>query len=382
MEQKNRRKIEIFLLVLILALSAIFAVQVRFSVSGSAIALDKNAEIRPEEEIIIRFPMVPFSGRFVDGAEIIPRTDAKYRWRGKDLIIAPKKFWQPETGYKIILPAGRTLIYSKIERSEFYFSTVKYPAVTEVFPASGAKDVIFGIEDPIIVRLDSPVEGFYLDFNLDPGGAFINEVNPERTEFRLLPKENSDGQKYDLKINISYIGAKKIDDVGEEDLEEKKEIYAGSFETFSFKNMSWEKDFSARLDQARKYTRPKLKEGKYIDVNISQQILSIFENGKLIDSFLISSGLRGMDTPKGNFQVHNKAPRPWSKAYSLYMPYWMAIVPDGKYGLHELPEWPGGYKEGANHLGIPVSHGCVRLGVGSAKTVYDWVEIGTPVVIY
>jgi lipoprotein-anchoring transpeptidase ErfK/SrfK len=64
------------------------------------------------------------------------------------------------------------------------------------------------------------------------------------------------------------------------------------------------------------------------------------------------------------------------------MPFWMAVAADGKFGIHELPEWPGGYKEGANHLGIPVSHGCIRLGVGPAKQVYDWTEVGTPVVIY
>jgi lipoprotein-anchoring transpeptidase ErfK/SrfK len=64
------------------------------------------------------------------------------------------------------------------------------------------------------------------------------------------------------------------------------------------------------------------------------------------------------------------------------MPYWMAIVPGGKFGIHELPEWPGGYKEGANHLGTPVSHGCVRLGVGPAQTVYNWADIGTPVVVH
>lgn len=89
-----------------------------------------------------------------------------------------------------------------------------------------------------------------------------------------------------------------------------------------------------------------------------------------------------MWTPTGEFKVHNKNPRAWSRTYGLYMPYWMAFVPSGKYGIHELPEWPGGYKEGANHLGTPVSHGCVRLGVGSAKAVYEWAEVGTPIVIY
>ncbi len=89
-----------------------------------------------------------------------------------------------------------------------------------------------------------------------------------------------------------------------------------------------------------------------------------------------------MDTPRGEFKVSNKHPRPWSKQYGLYMPYWMAIMSSGKYGIHELPEWPSGYKEGENHLGTPVSHGCVRLGVGAAKRVYEWAEIGTPIIIH
>ena len=89
-----------------------------------------------------------------------------------------------------------------------------------------------------------------------------------------------------------------------------------------------------------------------------------------------------MNTPAGEYAIRNKAPRVWSRAYGLFMPYWMALVPDGKFGIHELPEWPGGYKEGANHLGIPVSHGCVRLGVGPAQRVFEWTEINTPVIIY
>ena len=59
------------------------------------------------------------------------------------------------------------------------------------------------------------------------------------------------------------------------------------------------------------------------------------------------------------------------------MPFWMQFTGMG-HGIHELPEWPGGYKEGAAHLGIPVSHGCVRLGIGPAQTVYNWADKGTP----
>ena len=49
--------------------------------------------------------------------------------------------------------------------------------------------------------------------------------------------------------------------------------------------------------------------------------------------------------------------------------------------IHGLPEWPNGYKEGAAHIGTPVSHGCIRLGVEAAKIVYDWSDVGTKIII-
>lgn len=125
---------------------------------------------------------------------------------------------------------------------------------------------------------------------------------------------------------------------------------------------------------------PGLSEGKYIEVNLSEQRMYIFNGSQLDGTFVISSGKASMPTPEGTFTVQNKNTRAWSATYKLYMPYWMSI--GGLYGIHELPEWPGGYKEGEAHLGTPVSHGCVRLGVGSAETVYNWTDIGTPVFIH
>ncbi|MBT4723084.1 L,D-transpeptidase family protein [Candidatus Falkowbacteria bacterium] len=119
---------------------------------------------------------------------------------------------------------------------------------------------------------------------------------------------------------------------------------------------------------------------KYIDIDLSDQILSQYQNGRLVSAHQISSGRKGMETPQGEFSIFQKNPRAYSASYGLYMPFWMSFKPS--YGLHELPEWPNGYKEGEDHLGIPVSHGCVRLGVGAAESVYNWAPIGTKVLIH
>jgi len=120
--------------------------------------------------------------------------------------------------------------------------------------------------------------------------------------------------------------------------------------------------------------------GKYIEVNLSQQIMYLIEGNNQIGSYTVSTGAWDTPTPIGTRTISSKDAMAWSSKYGLYMPYWNDI--GGGYGIHELPEWPGGYKEGETHLGIPVSHGCIRLGVGSAEFVYNWAPIGTPVVIH
>lgn len=119
---------------------------------------------------------------------------------------------------------------------------------------------------------------------------------------------------------------------------------------------------------------------KKIEIDTGNQRLRYFLGPVRLNEFLVSTGAPATPTPKGEFAIQNKFFRPWSNLASLWMPYWMAF--NGAYGIHELPEWPGGIKEGENHLGTPVSHGCVRLPEGAAEELYTWADIGTPVVVY
>lgn len=126
---------------------------------------------------------------------------------------------------------------------------------------------------------------------------------------------------------------------------------------------------------------PGMYPGKYIEVDLSSQRLYQFEGDRLVGEKVVSTGKWSMPTPVGTFSINSKNPRAYSSTYDLYMPYWMAFI-GSKYGLHELPEWANGKKEGQDHLGRPVSHGCIRMGVGDAEQVFNWAEIGTPVVIH
>jgi hypothetical protein len=65
------------------------------------------------------------------------------------------------------------------------------------------------------------------------------------------------------------------------------------------------------------------------------------------------------------------------------MPYWLGIYWAGSLenGIHALPILPSGQRLWQGYLGTPVSYGCVILGTIEAQTLYNWAEVGTPVVI-
>ncbi|MCD4694309.1 L,D-transpeptidase [bacterium] len=119
---------------------------------------------------------------------------------------------------------------------------------------------------------------------------------------------------------------------------------------------------------------------KRIEINTGTQVLGYFLGGVKMGEFQVSSGKPSMPTPEGHYYIINKHPKAWSP-YGLWMPYWMGLG-TGRFGLHQLPIWPDGYREGEDHLGQPVSHGCVRLGIEESEFLYNWAEIGTPVFIY
>ena len=282
-------------------------------------------------------------------------------------------WWRtPQTG-NVIVPERDPLVYRSALQGEDWRSFIA-PEVISVSPSDTMTDVVLGVEDPIRVRFSSSVKYFFVDFTLDPPVGLIFENNPEKTEFSLLPETPlQDGMTYTLTVRYRQRG---------DETEAATEIFHSTFTTLPPPPGTWSADLQVRLAEARRFTRPLRTMSKYIDINLKSQVMTTFENGKLIDAFIVSSGRPGMETPKGEYAIRNKVPRTWSARYALFMPYWMAITPDGKYGIHELPEWPGGYKEGANHLGRPVSHGCVRLGVGAAKTVYEWASEGTTVIVH
>jgi lipoprotein-anchoring transpeptidase ErfK/SrfK len=131
-------------------------------------------------------------------------------------------------------------------------------------------------------------------------------------------------------------------------------------------------------------TNPALSTNKLIEVDLSDQRMTVWEDGQVKWHWVVSTGESGRPTIPGRFGVISKIPYAYSGYYDLHYPWWMGIYWAGNLenGIHALPILPSGQTLWAGLLGRRVSYGCIILDTANARTLYDWASIGTPVTIH
>ena len=118
---------------------------------------------------------------------------------------------------------------------------------------------------------------------------------------------------------------------------------------------------------------PTLYTGKQVVVDLSDQMVYAYQDGVLLRSLLVSTGLPGTPTVLGDYNVYHilESQRMVGPGYDLPgVPYVMYFYQG--YALH------GAYWH--NNFGNPMSHGCVNMPPAEAEWFYsNFVELGTPV---
>lgn len=123
------------------------------------------------------------------------------------------------------------------------------------------------------------------------------------------------------------------------------------------------------------------KTGYYIEVNITQNIVSIYDqNGVIQKTFYCSTG--GV-TPTGTYYTSDKYP--WRMLFgNVYGQYATRI--HSNILFHSVPyshtDKSSLKYEEYNKLGQKASSGCIRLAVKDAKWIYDNCDSGTKVYLY
>jgi hypothetical protein len=119
---------------------------------------------------------------------------------------------------------------------------------------------------------------------------------------------------------------------------------------------------------------------KHIVVDLSTQLVTAFEGEKLVFSERCASGVKGTDTPKGEFRTYHKGPSVHmtnegdalenESVYSLPGVPWCSFFTGAGNAFH------GTYWH--NDYGLPRSHGCVNLPSEAAKFIYRWTRPNVP----
>ncbi len=123
---------------------------------------------------------------------------------------------------------------------------------------------------------------------------------------------------------------------------------------------------------------------KRIIIDISQQRMTVMEDGNIRDTHIISTGVADSPTMAGIFQIQTHELNAYASNWDLYMPHFMGIYeawPGFLNGIHGLPLLSGGGRLWASNLGSPASYGCIILSLEAAEDLYYWADPGVVVEI-
>jgi L,D-transpeptidase catalytic domain len=107
-------------------------------------------------------------------------------------------------------------------------------------------------------------------------------------------------------------------------------------------------------------------DGTHVEGNLGKQLLALIYGSKVYRIYPISSGKPSTPTILGHFRVYERDPGylPDGMYYSNFFSGGFAI-----HGFDPAPDYPA-------------SHGCMRLPIVDAISVYDWLNYGDVVDVY
>ncbi len=162
----------------------------------------------------------------------------------------------------------------------------------------------------------------------------------------------------------------------------KQQFFSGRlyYETLEGQWLS-DQDFS-RVEIAKRMPGWATRGEKWIDVNVTKQLLVLYQGTNPVYATLISSGEAGLDdptnttaTPRGIFRIHTKHISTTMSSDEVGEEFELRDVPyvqyfEKGYALH------GAYWH--DRFGMPKSHGCINLSPEDARRIFHWTEPGVP----
>jgi hypothetical protein len=117
--------------------------------------------------------------------------------------------------------------------------------------------------------------------------------------------------------------------------------------------------------------------GRSIVADLDAMMIRLYEGDREVAGYrILSRGREGTfwETPQGEYEVRSKISNHYSSIGHVWMPYSMQF-----YGNFFIHGWP--YYENGKPVPPGYSGGCIRLSTEDAKRVYEFADVGTPIMI-
>lgn len=116
--------------------------------------------------------------------------------------------------------------------------------------------------------------------------------------------------------------------------------------------------------------------GRWIEVDLYQQVVMVYEDYSLVYAAMIASGMKPFYTQPGIFQIYEKKNTEdmtgsFEADKSDY--YYLEDVPFTMY-FDQARAFHGAYWRA--WYGFEQSHGCINMSIGDAHWLFDWAEVG------
>lgn len=212
-------------------------------------------------------------------------------------------------------------------------------------------------------------EKFEISFNTSEAKSLVSEwASKYNTSGKPKTLDTSYGTQvtitsgnYGWKINVDDTTAELIDAIKTGGAVEKEPIYL--------------------LQAAQKGDPAKDYGNSYVEINLGTQHLFLYINGSLVieTDFVSGRVTNGNSTPVGIYPITYKQSPAVLKGDNYRSPvtYWMPF--NGGVGMHDAT-WRS--KFGGQIYYNSGSHGCINLPLAAAKTIYQNVTAGMPVIVY
>lgn len=119
--------------------------------------------------------------------------------------------------------------------------------------------------------------------------------------------------------------------------------------------------------------------GRWIDVDLAEQTLAVYDNSHLVFATVIASGLEPFWTRPGLFQIYQKKEIETMRNGDPTDFYYLDNVPWTMY-FDKARALHGAYWR--TRFGYPQSHGCINLSVGDAHWLFNWALEGDYVYVH